>query len=293
MRFSGHETFCCRVNWLTKGISAVGKNESIDFVALFNEDDLMLELGVGKNMVGSIRHWLISFGLIMQNKPTDIFDNLYNKGSITLDVDRIDVLLLLNYQLCATNYATIYHFFFKVFIQSRPSGLFTSNELHLSLKSYIVKHEEKLPSEKTLLSDLKVFIEMYNDGTNNARVLEDQNSSILSPLGFITETGKDVADSFFRFNFLSAEEKYCNVLIYLILRVSNYNKRDSKVLTASELFDSVGVYFGFLRDEFYVMLALIARTERKIEFEYTKGLGVQNVKLSSGISIEKYNVLYD
>jgi len=293
MKFSGHETFCCRVNWLTKGIYAIGKSDSTDCTSLFNDDLIMLELGVGKNMVSSIRHWLISFGLINDNKRTKIFNDLYNNGSLNLDVDRIEVLLLLNYQLCSTEYATIYHFFFKIFMQSRPTGLFTNDELKLALKSFILKHNLKLPSENTISTDIKVLLEMYSFGGLNDKSSDDQNNSILSPLCFINETGRDVNNIFYRFNFLKANTKYCNVVTYLMLISSGYNKRDSMVLTASQIYDTVSVYCGFLRDEFYEMLSLVARNERKIEFEYTKGLGVQNVKLASGISIEKYNVLYD
>jgi len=52
-RYSGHETFVCRYAWLPKAIREVGKTPN-----LFKEPDrAMVSLGVGKNMVHSIRFW--------------------------------------------------------------------------------------------------------------------------------------------------------------------------------------------------------------------------------------------
>ena len=49
--FSGHETFAFRYPWLKKGYDAVREDPSI-----FQRDDAITILGVGKNMVRSIRH---------------------------------------------------------------------------------------------------------------------------------------------------------------------------------------------------------------------------------------------
>lgn len=47
--FSGHDSFQCRQLWLKKGYDYVqdGKN--------FKDEDAVVQLGVGKNMVSSIR----------------------------------------------------------------------------------------------------------------------------------------------------------------------------------------------------------------------------------------------
>ena len=56
--FSGHESFQCRQLWLKKGYDFVNKKKS------FNNDDAVVELGVGKNMVSSIRFWMKAFNLL-------------------------------------------------------------------------------------------------------------------------------------------------------------------------------------------------------------------------------------
>lgn len=50
--FSGHQTFPFRYAWLPKGVSAVKEDP-----AVFASPDALVRLGVGRNMVASIRHW--------------------------------------------------------------------------------------------------------------------------------------------------------------------------------------------------------------------------------------------
>ncbi|MEN6643981.1 MAG: DUF4007 family protein [Armatimonadia bacterium] len=51
-RFSGHQTFAFRYGWLEKGVRGVEQRATI-----FSDEDALVHLGVGKNMVQSIRHW--------------------------------------------------------------------------------------------------------------------------------------------------------------------------------------------------------------------------------------------
>ena len=52
LKFSGHQTFAFRYGWLEKGVRAIAASPHA-----FAEDDAIVHLGVGKNMVDSIRHW--------------------------------------------------------------------------------------------------------------------------------------------------------------------------------------------------------------------------------------------
>jgi hypothetical protein len=68
-RFSGHETFVCRYAWLPKAVQAVSENPKI----FSDEDQAMVALGVGKNMVRSIRFWAEAIGVI-ENTPHKGFE---------------------------------------------------------------------------------------------------------------------------------------------------------------------------------------------------------------------------
>lgn len=54
-----HETFAPRYGWLKKGFDAALKNPNI-----FKEEDAVIELGVGKNMIKSIRSWCLAFKIL-------------------------------------------------------------------------------------------------------------------------------------------------------------------------------------------------------------------------------------
>jgi hypothetical protein len=66
-RFSGHETFPCRYTWLPKAVSKLHQNPKL--FAKEKEDDAMVALGVGKNMVRAIRFWADAAGVAEALKP--------------------------------------------------------------------------------------------------------------------------------------------------------------------------------------------------------------------------------
>lgn len=72
--FSGHDSFQCRQLWLKKGYDFVQQGQN------FNDEDAVVRLGVGKNMVSSIRFWLKAFNVIDNKDITTefgrrLFDN--------------------------------------------------------------------------------------------------------------------------------------------------------------------------------------------------------------------------
>ncbi len=64
-KFSGHQTFAFRYGWLEKGVRGM-----LDKKDLFLRDDALVILGVGKNMVESIRHWCTVTQLIEEDTVT-------------------------------------------------------------------------------------------------------------------------------------------------------------------------------------------------------------------------------
>lgn len=60
-KFSGHQTFAFRYGWLEKGVRGV-----LEYPDLFKREDALVLLGVGKNMVESIRHWCTVTQLIKE-----------------------------------------------------------------------------------------------------------------------------------------------------------------------------------------------------------------------------------
>ena len=102
----GHETFAFRNGWLKKGVDAAHKDDSI-----FTKDDALVTLGVGKNMVRSIRHWCLATDLLEESngsgrsrplQRTWLGENLISDGGWDPFLEREGSLWLIHWQI-ATN----------------------------------------------------------------------------------------------------------------------------------------------------------------------------------------------
>ena len=95
--FSGHESFACKSHWLKRGYDFVIADRN------FNDDDAVVHLGVGKNMVASIRFWLKAVGLLQDNELNPIADYLFNdENGQDPYIEDIGTLWLLHFMLVNT-----------------------------------------------------------------------------------------------------------------------------------------------------------------------------------------------
>lgn len=72
LQFAGHETFPCRYGWLKKSYDAIvraGRLGEEETRRVFAPDIAIADFGVGKNMVASIRHWSLAYGVIEALAP--------------------------------------------------------------------------------------------------------------------------------------------------------------------------------------------------------------------------------
>ncbi len=97
--FSGHETFPFRYTWLPKGVGRL-----LNQPDLFTREDALVALGVGKNMVKSIRHWCTVTGVVERvdkgnAKPTDLGLRLFGDDGWDPYLEDPGTLWLLHWQL--------------------------------------------------------------------------------------------------------------------------------------------------------------------------------------------------
>ncbi|MEI7788779.1 MAG: DUF4007 family protein [Chlorobiaceae bacterium] len=62
IRFSGHQTFSLRYGWLEKGYEFTARGKR------FSHESSIVDLGVGKNMVDSIKYWCEMTGIIEEDR---------------------------------------------------------------------------------------------------------------------------------------------------------------------------------------------------------------------------------
>jgi hypothetical protein len=212
--FSGHDSFQCRQLWLKKGYDYVqeGKN--------FNDEDAVVQLGVGKNMVSSIRFWLKTFNIIdSKDIPTEFGKRLFD-DEIGYDPFLEDEasLWLLHYQLVKRGFASIYSIIFNEF---RKEKLFFNKETFVN---YVKRISESNPdlnfNENTIAKDFIVFANLYKSDPQSKDV-EDSFSGILSELELLKITGKGKDEQFFIENSLR-DNLPESILLYSILDNSSY-----------------------------------------------------------------------
>src|ERR1700759_2164259 len=98
-RFSGHESFPARYTWLPKAYKAILQNPEI----FADDNNAMVKLGVGKNMVKSIRFWVQAFSVAQpsQNGPglsvTDFGHQLFGEQGYDPFLEDIQTLWLLHW----------------------------------------------------------------------------------------------------------------------------------------------------------------------------------------------------
>ncbi len=261
--FSGHDSFQCRQLWLKKGYDYVqeGKN--------FNEEDAVVQLGVGKNMVSSIRYWLKAFNIIdNKDNPTEFGKRLLDdENGYDPFLEDDASLWLLHYQLVKNGVASIYNIIFNEF---RKEKLFFNKETFVN---YIKRIGENAPdlnfNENTVAKDFMVFANLYKSDPESKDV-EDSFSGILSELELLKTIGKGKDEQFFIEN-IERDNLPESVVLFTILDNPNYGNSIS--LNSLEFdFNSPGSIFALNRTGLVNKIKEIVSSFKEITFTDQAGI---------------------
>lgn len=180
--FGRHETFHLRYGWLTKGAQALRLDPQI-----FESDGATVELGVGKNMVRSIRHWLLATQQIQESSEkgmelTQIGKKILGERGKDPYLENNNTIWLLHWLLVSdAGQAASWYWFFNKF--HKPE--FTSQELAVALKEFTAESQWKVAAS-TLKQDINVMLRMYTETLPNSRIpMEDALDSPMAVLGLI------------------------------------------------------------------------------------------------------------
>lgn len=196
--FSGHETFPFRYPWLKKGFDAVRENPGV-----FSCDDAITTLGVGKNMVSSIRHWCLAAGVLAENRDAGRALQPTELGMLLLDNDGLDpyledpaTLWVLHWQIASNrSRATTWFWTFSHF--NEPE--FTREALASALLKWTQTLPGKQVAESSVRRDVEVFLRTYVPSpSSRGDIAEDTLDCPLTDLGIITQSGDGRAYRFQR-----------------------------------------------------------------------------------------------
>ena len=119
--FAAHETFAFRHAWLKKGVDNLTADPE-----LFLREDAIVTLGVGKNMVRSIRHWCLATRMIEEEPgtrgkhlhPSELGNRLLNDTGWDPYLEDEGTLWLLHWNLsCIGTRATTWYWAFNRFYE--------------------------------------------------------------------------------------------------------------------------------------------------------------------------------
>lgn len=186
-RYSGHETFACRYAWLPKAYKALKGEPSI----FSNENEAMVRLGVGKNMVRAIRFWVQlakvaepgDKGLVVTRFGQSIFEEEGHDPYL----EDIKTLWLLHWNFTTHNTEPMFAWYF-VFNQWSASD-FTAPEIVRAFMAETQKQERQL-SEVTVEQHFNVFLHTYYASrSKRSSIAEDSLDCPLTELRLIQHNG--------------------------------------------------------------------------------------------------------
>ena len=269
--FAGHETFTCKHYWLKKGYDHSVADKK------FN-DEAVIDLGVGKNMVNSISFWMKAFGLY--DKDVVLRDLLFHsKKGYDPYLEDLGTIWLLHYMLITTNKASIYNLVFNYFRKLRID--FNVAQLVKYLESECEKESQSF-SSNSIKKDSSVFINNYTKNLR-AKSLEDQFNGMLYELSLVEYIGKKSGQDTYRI-----ESKKRNNLPSEILLASHLYFKGAGSISFNDLLngkDSVGSVFGLNSDGLSLKIKDLEDLYPK-SIRYSDTAGVQTLQIKENIDYE-------
>jgi hypothetical protein len=273
-RFTGHDTFACRATWLHKGLNYLENND----LTSITKGDAVVPLGVGKNMLQAIRHWVRAFNLVNEEgkrtPESKLIGTQQDQGYDYL-LESSDSLWMLHLNLIQSGYASIYPIFFKEFFKRKSSGLFTEEEFIRFLKSYLLQNNSKSQSEKTLRNDFNVLLDMYCPKATKGQ--EDSLTNLLTDLNLIMRTEhKSKGETVYELN--HSAQASISTRLFAAMMFTPF----SESLTAGfdDVFGNVGLALGMTREGFLERIDTIC-SEFPEHFVFKEDAGLRVIQCAA------------
>lgn len=237
-------------------------NEGVNF----SSPDAVAALGVGKNMVASIRFWSRAFGLSTNDIPTtfakSIFDSTQGYDPYLEDEG---TLWLLHYYLLTKQVASLYQLTFLDF--QREKREFDRNQLLAFVRRKCnVPEQKNVYNENTVKKDIGVLLHNYVT-PSEVRSNEDF-SAIFQDLGLINALGSDR----YAFNDTEPSHIHPDILLYALL---DYKGEDNTI--SLDGMQEVALIFGLSLTNLIELVREIV-AQHPEDLSYTDNSGVKNLQ---------------
>lgn len=274
MKFRAHETFFIRKGWLSKGMKSVSAREDV-FVS--KDENPMDVLGLGSNMVKSLRYWLQAVGLTQETRSGRRVQSLTSLGESVFSNDRyieeLGTLYLLQYKLASNKSdATSWYFFFNEFTMSE----FSREDFVEAIQKHIKMSGEDSVAIRSLNDDFACIINTYlpRYKSNPSKVSPENNIDCpFGELGLVDILNKK--NKTYRKSIPSAS----TFAPWVALAVIADQAGDRRELSLSELLNSPNNIGKIFNLDSVAMLDILYEIEKlgAVKINRTSGLDVINI----------------
>jgi len=271
--FSGHESFPCKTLWLKKGYDFVVQGKD------FNRPEAVIYLGVGKNMVASIRYWLRVFGLCEGDQPTwlgnYLFDDANGKDKY---IEDMATLWLLHFHLVFNQFATLYHTVFCDYQKGHTQ--FDRDQIATYVKLEMIEADKQSTyNENTVRKDIAVLMQNYAL-PRKAQSNEDF-SSMLIDLDLIRQTAEGKG---YYFNIEGKRKVEKEIFLYALLMLKE--REGDNTLSYDTIQDEIGLTFCMQDIETIEMLKLLSKDYSQY-VSYNDNAGIRIVQFTNDLNKER------
>lgn len=261
--FSGHESFPCKSLWLKKGYDFVVQEKN------FNDPNAVIDLGVGKNMVASIRFWLKAFGICENDNASwlghYLFDNQTGRDKY---IEDLATLWLLHFHLIFCGEASIYNLFFCDF--QREHSSFQREQIANYIKIRLIENgTPSIFNKNTITKDIGVLLQNYVLPRKSQS--NEDYSSLLIDLDLIRQNSE--GGGYF-FNAEGKRKVAKEVFLYGLLKVMG----EDKSISYDAIREQIGYIFCMTDIELIQMLKQLA-SDYSENLAYSDIAGIRQVQI--------------
>jgi hypothetical protein len=235
------------------------------------------KLGVGKNMVQSIQHWLKAFNLINENHElTDFTKNMFlDETPFDPYLEDEATLWLLQYKICKARYASIFYLVFSEYFIDKISLEFSESQIIQFIEKKLRDKNEREVSRNTLASDFKSFVKSYASPIKSLKTIEDDFNSPLLELNLITQLSikNNLGETIYKINNESKKNIPIEVFAYCLLDYL----AERKDISYDDIRKSLGSYFCLSNDSLDNLIELLCATFP--EFVYKSDAGIRQIQI--------------
>lgn len=301
-KWRAHETFFIRKGWLSKGLRAIEEKNDLFIDRSINPMD---ELGIGSNMVKSLRYWLQAVGVTSEESNsqnsgkrnrrvqeiTDLGQAIINNDPF---LEELGTLWVLHYQLVnQREFAPSWYFFFNKF----NMRTFTQEDFVRALGAYAVRDlGVKEPPSRSSIDDFNCILSTYiSRGQLQTSKVSPENN-IDCPFGELELLGvDDLRGKVFRKRQTSISLIPSLVGLYSLLMFCQERRIDDRqALNLEDLLNAPGSPGKAFNLDSFALLELLRNLQNQGYVRVIRTAGLDEVRVDTSLTpIECLRLYYE